>query len=67
MHPVDFVVFNGLNKGRDLDNVIFLSRRPANKEENLILNSIRKTVEKENYDWKVARITMDGNVDFEKK
>ena len=67
MHPVDFVIFNGLNKGKDLENVVFLSRKPVNKEENLILNSIEKTVEKEKYDWKVARITMDGKVDFDKK
>ena len=65
MHPVDFVVFNGLNKGRGLENVILLSRKSSYKEENLSLNSIRKTVENENYDWKVARITMDGKVDFE--
>jgi len=64
---VDFVVFNGLNKGIDLEKVVLLSRKPSNKGQFLIIRSIEKNVKNENYDWKVLRITMDSNVDFEKK
>ena len=65
MHPVDFVVFNGLNEGINIKNVTFLSRKPSDTTQNLILETIRETVDKKNYEWKVARITIDGKVGFE--
>jgi len=65
MHPVDFIVFDGLNKKENVKNVTFLSMKTSNQEQNIILESIRKTVNKKKYDWKVARITIDGKVDFE--
>ncbi len=65
MHPVDFIVFDGLNKKEKVKNVTFLSMKTSNREQNIILESIRKTVNKKKYDWKVARIAIDGKVDFE--
>ena len=65
MHPVDFIVFDGLNDKVELKNVTFLSRETSDQEQNVILESIRKTLDKKNYDWKVSRITMDGKVEFE--
>lgn len=65
MHPVDFIVFNGMNEGTEVRDVSFLSRKPSDRELKLILKSIRKTVDKKNYDWKIARITIDGKVGFE--
>jgi len=65
MHPVDFIVFDGLNDEVELRNVTFLSRETSDQEQNAIVESIRKTIDKKNYDWKVSRITMDGKVEFE--
>jgi len=65
MHPVDFIVFNGLNEGTEVRDVTFLSKKSSDRELNLILESVRKTVDKRNYDWKVARVTTDGKVNFE--
>ena len=65
MNPVDFVVFDGLNDKVAVKNVTFLSKKALNQDQNAILKSIRKTIEQENYDWKIARITIDGEVDFE--
>ena len=65
MHPVDFIVFDGLNTKEKVKNVTFLSMKTSNREQNMIVESIRKTVNKKKYDWKVARITIDGKVDFE--
>jgi len=65
MHPVDLIVFDGLNDETELRNVTFLSRKTSDQEQNVILESIRKTIDKTNYDWKVSRITMDGKVEFE--
>lgn len=65
MHPVDFVVFNGLNHGKKVDDVTFLSRTPGTETQTQILNTIKETIAQKNYDWKVARITIDGEVGFE--
>jgi len=65
LHPVDFVVFDGMNKSSEVRDVIFLSRKTQNRELNLIWKSIKNTIEDENYDWKVARITIDGKMKLE--
>lgn len=65
MHPVDFVVFNGLNNGKMVNDITFLARKTVNKNLGLLIDSIGKTVEKKNYDWKVARINMEGKVEYE--
>ncbi len=65
MHPVDFVVFDGLNEGVGVKNVTFLSRKTSNPDLNMILGSLKKTIQKNGYDWKVARISMEGKVDIE--
>ncbi len=65
LHPVDFVVFNGMNKKEDINNIIFLSKQhdaPA-------LTSVRKQIEQaiiqKKYEWQVARIDEDGKILFE--
>ncbi|MFQ5910867.1 MAG: Holliday junction resolvase-like protein [Thermoplasmata archaeon] len=65
MHPVDFVIFNGLNKGPEVKDVTFVNRRPSDREQKLMLQSIRETLVRADYDWRVARITVDGSVNFE--
>lgn len=65
MHPVDFVVFDGMNGEKKVENVTFLNRKPSTSEARLLLESIRKTIDKKSYDWKVARITLQGQVNFE--
>jgi predicted Holliday junction resolvase-like endonuclease len=64
MDPVDFVVFDGLNRGKEVENVTFLSRNP-NTLMRTVTDSIKITIAKGNYDWKVARITTTGKVHFE--
>lgn len=65
MHPVEFVVFDGMNKEKKVEDVTFLNRTPSTTEARSVLESIRKTIDKKSYDWKVARITVDGKVSFE--
>ena len=64
MDPVDFVVFDGLNEGKQVQSITFLSKNP-NPITRKVTDSIKTTVAKGNYDWKVARITTTGKVDFE--
>ncbi len=64
MEPVDFVVFDGLNEGKEVRDVTFLTRTPS-PIMRPVIESLKSTVKKRNYDWKVARITTAGKVDFE--
>ena len=64
MEPVDFVVFDGLNEGKEVRDVTFLTRTPC-PIMRPVIESVRSTVKKGHYDWKVARITLAGKVDFE--
>ena len=65
LNPIDFVVFNGMNKKEDINNIILLSKQhdaPA-------LTSVRKQIEQailqKKYEWQVARIDENGKILFE--
>ena len=64
METVDFVVFDGLNEEKEVSNVTFLTRTPS-PIMRPVIKSLKNTVQKGSYDWKVARITTDGKVNFE--
>ena len=64
MDPVDFVVFDGLNQGKQVQNVTFLAK-PTNPQTRKVTDSIKAAVSKGSYDWKVARITTTGKVEFQ--
>ena len=63
-HPVDYVVFNG-DKEREVKNLIFLDRKIKSPKNRVLQNSIKKTVEKENYEWLTLRVNKDGTIDEE--
>ena len=60
-HPVDFVVFNGLNS-EALEDVTFLTRA---RRGDGVQKSLKSAIESKNYDWKVARVTEEGGVKYE--
>ena len=64
LHPVEFVVFDGMNKG-ELDNVTLLSRVSTNKYLQDMQKAVAKVVNEKQYDWKVVRVSLDGDVEFE--
>ena len=59
--PIDFVVFNGMNHDENLNDIVFLGE----KKEDQVRDSLRDTIEAENYDFKIARVSDEGNVTFE--
>lgn len=65
LHPVDFIVFNGLNDDEKLKDILFLSKRTIDADLNKIRKSIEHAVDREKYDWKIARISLEGKVEFE--
>ena len=66
MYPIDYVIYDGMEKG-SIDNVIFLHNKNKNSRMRELHKSIHATVEKEEYDWKVARISLDGALEIEEK
>jgi len=64
MHPIDFIVFDGLN-AEELRRITFLSRKITNPQQQAIIKSIGETIHKKSYEWKVSRIDMNGKVEFE--
>jgi len=64
LHPVEFVVFDGMNKG-ELDNITLLSRLSTNSNLQNLQKAVTKAVDEKLYDWKVVRVSLDGDVEFE--
>lgn len=64
LSPDEFVVFDGMNKG-ELDNVTLLSRVSANKHLQDMQKAVAKVVNEKQYDWKVVRVSLEGDVEFE--
>lgn len=65
-HPVDYVVFNGMNllkQDGKIKNLIFLDRCEKDGDHKALQKSIEKTVEKGNYDWLTLRIRDDGKIE----
>lgn len=60
-HPVDYIVFNG-DKVNDIKNLIFLDRKIKSPKNRVLQHSIRKTVEKENYEWLTLRVENSGSI-----
>ena len=65
LHPIDFVVYNGMNDNK-MKDVILLSKKSTNKQMDKIQKSITKAVKTKSYEWKVARVTIDGQITYEK-
>ena len=64
LYPIDYVIYDGMEKGA-IDNVIFLHNKNKNAKMNELHKSIHTTVENEEYDWKVARISREGSLEIE--
>jgi len=64
-HPVDFVVFNGLDRKEKLDDITFLSRKTSSEMLRKIRASVESAINKEKYDWCVARVSIEGRVEWE--
>jgi predicted Holliday junction resolvase-like endonuclease len=67
LHPVDFVVFNGMNKNNVVKEITFLSRKAENRALDELRASIRTTINKGSYNWQVARVDVNGNVTYASK
>ena len=64
MHPIDYVVFDGLNDG-EMERIVFLSKSSVSPPLLALRNQIRKSIENKSYDWKVARVGITGKISYE--
>ena len=65
LNPVDFVVFNGMNKNESVSEVIMLSKKCIHPQLNLIRKQVKTAIAKNRYNWQVARIDEKGCISFE--
>jgi predicted Holliday junction resolvase-like endonuclease len=61
-HPVDFVVFKGLNSQSRIKELIFLDRESNSTEARRLQRSIEKTIEQGKYEWLTIRVSDDGKI-----
>jgi predicted Holliday junction resolvase-like endonuclease len=66
LSPIDFVVFNGMNKAEEISDILLLSRKHNCPSLEPIHKQIGTAVTKQKYDWQVARIDDNGSIIFEK-
>lgn len=64
MHPVDFVVFDGMVDG-ELEQVLFLSKKSSIPGLSTARKQIASVVSEKRYNWKIARVGVDGHVGWE--
>lgn len=64
-NPIDFLVFKGMNKKDQIDEIIMLSGKCNNAPLTTLRNQVKKAITKKNYDWQVARIGDLGGITFE--
>lgn len=65
LNPVDFVVFNGMTKKEEINDIIFLSKAIKNTQLNTLRQQVKKAVLQNKYEWQIARIDEKGNITFE--
>lgn len=64
LHPVDFTVFDGMNQNK-MKDVILLARKTTNPILKNHHEAISNVIKTKSYDWKVVRVSIDGQIEFE--
>lgn len=63
LHPIDFVVFDGMNKGQ-VENVTLLSNKTKNLHLQSLHKAIAETIKTKSYDWKVLHVSQNGEIEY---
>jgi predicted Holliday junction resolvase-like endonuclease len=65
MHPVDFVVFEGMNKKDSISDILFLSKKVQISYLQVLRNQVKSAITQKQYSWQVVRINNEGKLEFE--
>ena len=60
-HPVEYVVFEGLCSDDGVKRIRFVSRTPWTKAQDLIVQSVDKSIQRGNVDFEVLHLRDDGS------
>jgi len=63
LHPIDFVVFDGMNNGQVKD-VTLISKNTTNPHMQNLHKAIAEAVKTKSYDWKILHVAEDGEVTY---
>jgi predicted Holliday junction resolvase-like endonuclease len=55
--PIDFVVFDGMNRDGNVRRVVFMDHETGNKGQRTIQKSVKRAIDKERYEWETIRIS----------
>jgi len=64
LYPVDCVVFSGMARKDRIDKIVMLSNQSKLPGYGKLRQSIRKTIERGDYDWQLARVSSAGEIDL---
>jgi predicted Holliday junction resolvase-like endonuclease len=65
LHPIDFVVFKGMNREETVSDIMLLTRQHNCPSINPLREQIKAAVLKNKYDWQIARIDDKGKIVLE--
>ena len=65
LHPVDFIVFDGLNDKNEVDEIAFLCKSLRKTDLGGVQKNVEDAIEKKSYDWKIARVGVGGEIKYE--
>ena len=63
LHPIDFVVFDGMNKGQ-VEDVTLISNKITNPHMKRLHKAIAEAIQTKSYDWKTLHVSQDGEVTY---
>ena len=63
MHPIDFVIFDGMNKGQ-VEDVVLISNKTTNPHMNNLHKAIAEAVKTKSYDWKTLHVAHNGEITY---
>jgi predicted Holliday junction resolvase-like endonuclease len=62
-HPIDYIVFNGMNRAEQtIKNIILLDRDTKARDHRQLQRSIEKVVDRGRYEWLTLRVQNDGSI-----
>ena len=60
--PLDFVIFDGMNREGDVKRVVFMDENSNDEQIRQVQSSIETAVQKGRYDFQSVRLTKDGQI-----
>jgi predicted Holliday junction resolvase-like endonuclease len=65
--PVDFIIFHGMNREKDVKRVVLFDGPPGDKARERVQRSVRRALRAGNVSWRTVRLSKDGKIDDQRK